>query len=254
VTAEECARLQRRNLARFIRMLVGGAPDSKLLERSGVTGSVVPAAPARSIANCVIYHEAGQLRAALDDVAREYREAGVAAWLVWAPDGDDEASQLLEQAGHRRDSSPAAMAFELAGFEAPDPGDLDWDAQASAEEISRLNELGYGLPVGELARGLRDLKPGPTTHMYRARVDGETVSVGVVLDTGDEASVVVVATHPDFQGRGLSTRLLGQALAEARERGMVTSSLQASAAGEPIYRRLGYEAFGRMNMWERREA
>ncbi len=252
MTAEECARLQRRNLARFIRMLVSAAPDSKLLERRGVTGSVVPAAPARSIANCVTYHEAGQLREALDDVARAYEEAGVLAWLVWAPDGDEETSELLSGAGHRVDAAPAAMAMELAGFEAPEPGDLDWDAEANAEEICRLNELGYGLPVGEFARGLRDLKPGPTTHLYRARVNGETASVAIVLDTDDEASIVLVATDPQLQGQGLSTRLLGQALGEARDRGMRTTSLQASATGEPIYRRLGYEAFGRMNMWERR--
>lgn len=252
ITAEDNARLQRRNLARFIRMLVSGAPDSRLVERHGLTAAVVPAAPVRSIANCVIYREAAQLEDGLEDIAREYEQAGVVAWLVWAPDDDEAASQLLEGAGHSLDAAPRAMALELADFEAPDLGDLDWDARATSEEIAKLNELGYGLPVGEFARGLRDLKPGPTTHLYRARSEGRTASVAIVLDTDDEASVVLVATDPELRGRGLSTRLLGAALAEARDREMRTSSLQASAAGEPIYSRLGYRAFGRMNMWERR--
>jgi GNAT superfamily N-acetyltransferase len=76
--------------------------------------------------------------------------------------------------------------------------------------------------------------------------------VAIVMDTDDEASVVLVATDPGLRGRGLSTRLLGAALGEARDRGMRTSSLQASAAGEPVYARLGYRSFGRMHMWERR--
>jgi len=252
ITPGENARLQRRNLARFIRMLVSGAPDSRLVERRGISAAVVPAAPARSIANCVAYHEAAQLEDALDALAHTYEQAGVTAWLVWAPDDDDAAAQLLAAAGHSLDATPTAMALELADFEAPDLGDLDWDAEATSQEIAELNELGYGLAVGEFARGLRDLKPGPTTHLYRARAEGRTASVAIVLDTDDEASVVLVATRPDLQGRGLSTRLLGAALAEARDRGMRTSSLQASAAGEPIYRRLGYQPFGHMNMWERR--
>jgi hypothetical protein len=45
---------------------------------------------------------------------------------------------------------------------------------------------------------------------------------------------------------------MGVALTEARERGMRTSTLQASGAGEPVYKKLGYSSFGRLQMWEHR--
>lgn len=254
ISPEEAARLQQRNLARFLRLLVAGAPDSKLFERQGVAAAVVPSVPQRSIINSVTYADAAALADALEDVAHAYEQAGVVAWTVWAPEDDEAAAEVLAAAGHSLDGRPAAMSLELADFEVPDLGDLDWDSEANAAEIGELNDRAYGWSVGGAAQGFRDLKAGPTTHMYRARVDGRTASVAIVIDTDDEASVVIVATDPELRGRGLSTRLMGAALVEARDRGMRTSSLQASAAGEPVYRRLGYQSFGRMHMWERRAA
>jgi predicted GNAT family acetyltransferase len=45
---------------------------------------------------------------------------------------------------------------------------------------------------------------------------------------------------------------MGHALADARERGRTTSSLQASDAGRPIYERVGYRSLGEFEMWEKR--
>jgi hypothetical protein len=42
------------------------------------------------------------------------------------------------------------------------------------------------------------------------------------------------------------------ALAEARERGCTSTSLQATARGKPLYERLGYRDIGAVQMWERR--
>ena len=54
-----------------------------------------------------------------------------------------------------------------------------------------------------------------------------------------------------MRGRRLASRLLTAALLEARERGMKTSSLQASALGSPIYERLGYRTYFRFHIMER---
>jgi hypothetical protein len=41
-----------------------------------------------------------------------------------------------------------------------------------------------------------------------------------------------------------------QGLWDAREAGCETSTLQATAAGRPVYERLGYQDLGALQMWE----
>jgi GNAT superfamily N-acetyltransferase len=73
------------------------------------------------------------------------------------------------------------------------------------------------------------------------------------FESGDgDVAVSAVATLPAAQGAGIATRLLAVALGEARRRGAVTTTLQASPKGRPVYAKLGYRELGVMQMWERR--
>jgi predicted acetyltransferase len=63
-----------------------------------------------------------------------------------------------------------------------------------------------------------------------------------------------VAVAPEARGRGLSGKLLAHALADAAERGLETSTLVSTRLGRPVYERLGYQALGSLQMWERRRA
>jgi hypothetical protein len=44
-----------------------------------------------------------------------------------------------------------------------------------------------------------------------------------------------------------------RALADARERGRLTTTLVATKLGRPVYERVGYRDFGAIQMWERRK-
>ena len=66
--------------------------------------------------------------------------------------------------------------------------------------------------------------------------------LGIVLLAGVAAGVVVV------ERRAIVERLL----ADARDRGMRTGTLQASKAGAPVYERLGFADVGFIEMWELR--
>jgi GNAT superfamily N-acetyltransferase len=251
VDRDEAIELERRGLEAFFRLLAESAPTSRLLEFPGVIASAVPACPTRSFPNSVVYESASDLAAALDPLAVEYRHAGIEAWTVWVPTDERAAADLLERAGHRLDASPAAMAIELADLPAPELDGLDWDADATPDEVGRLNDLAYGWEGDGFSAAFTRVPDG-SLRLYRARVGGELACVAATVDRADDCVLVMVATAPAHRGRGLARRLCHAALIEGRARGLLTSSLQATKGGQPLYERLGYRAFGAIDMWERR--
>jgi len=242
--------LQRRGLAAFVRLLARGSASSTLFERDGVLGAIVPACPDRSVINSVTYRDAGSLAAALEELAAAQDAAGVRSWTVWVPEEDRDVAATLEAAGHRLDGTPMAMTLDLARLPDPETEELDWDARATTADLSRINDLAYGFQAPTFGSALTDLPPDLPLHLYQARVDGEPASVIGTLDDGDDCGVYFVATLKEHRGKGLARRLMHAALAEARERGLRTSTLQATKLGYPVYERLGYEAICTLEMWE----
>jgi GNAT superfamily N-acetyltransferase len=243
----------REALASFVRVVAAGAETSRVIDRGGVTAAVVPEVADRSVVNSVAYCDATALRAALDDLAGAYDQAGVSAWTVWVPEDDAEARALLEGAGHRMDAEPMAMVADLALLSAPDSDELDWDAEADPQVLGSINDHAYGWPVGTFGAAMRNFGQVEGLRLYQARVDGEPACVLGTYDDGDDCGIYFVATLEEHRGKGLARRLLHRALAEARERGLATSNLQSTKKGYPVYERLGYDPVCRLEMWERRK-
>jgi GNAT superfamily N-acetyltransferase len=223
----------------------------RVLEPVGVFAAVNPQVPERSVFNSVLYESHDALASAYDELAAAYEDAGVHAWTVWVPEADRDSARMLEDAGHTLDATPAAMVLDLDDMPEPDPGDLDWDAEATLEEICTINDRAYGYEDGTFARGMGSPAEG-VLRFFRARVDGEPACVVGTLDLDGDCGVYWVATLPQARGRGLSSRLMHVALEEGRERGCDISTLQATKLGQPVYERLGYRDLGTLEMWERR--
>jgi GNAT superfamily N-acetyltransferase len=119
--------------------------------------------------------------------------------------------------------------------------------------VARINDLAYGFEQPTFGAALTGLPADVPLRLYQARVEGEPAAVLGTLDDGDDCGIYLVATLKGHRGRGLSRRLLHLALAEARDRGLRSSSLQATKLGQPVYERLGYEAICTLEMWERRK-
>lgn len=253
MTLEQALELQRRNLRAWMTVLADRSEGARLLAYDGVTGALLPAVPERSIPNCVTYDDPDRLAAAIPALAAAYDEAGVRAWTVWTPDVDPDAIAALEGAGHKFDGKPAAMTLSLADFEPLDPGDLDWDQAATPGDVGRVNDEAYGHESATYGLALGDRPYQHPVRLYQARVEGEVGCVLQTIDCEGDCGVYLVATVPEYRGRGLARRLMSVALEEARERGCETSTLQASPMGYPVYERLGYETACRLHLYERRK-
>jgi GNAT superfamily N-acetyltransferase len=226
------------------------APGSKLIRHDGLTASVVPASPQRSLFNSVYFDQPAALAENADLLAEAYDAHGVRAWTVWVPDDDRESARLLAARGHVLDAAPRAMALELAGLAAEPaapagvvPGPI---GTASCAE---LNDRAYGYSDDGFQAGLA----GETTIRWQgAFAAGEPVGCVGTIAVGEDCCVTGVATPPEQRGRGIASWLLWRALAEARERGSTSASLQATRAGAPLYERLGFRDLGFIEMWELR--
>jgi GNAT superfamily N-acetyltransferase len=228
-----------------------GHPGSRLISDDGLLASVTPASPQRSLFNSAYYEYPEVLVAHLDELGETYEAEGIRAWTVWVPDEDRDTARILADRGHALDAAPRAMALELtdlaAESEAPagvEPGPCDVGTAAE------LNDRAYGYGPD----GFRAAVAGETAiRWHGAYADDEPVSCLGTIEIGDDCCVTGVATPPEHRGRGIASWLLHRALAEARERGLTTGSLQATKAGAPIYERLGFRDLGFIEMWELRK-
>ena len=240
------------SLVEWVAALPGAAETSERFARDGLAASIVPASPERSVLNSVAYTSTEALEASLAELGRRYDDAGVNAWTVWVPERDRRAAALLEAAGHTLDASPRAMAMALdeRAFEEPE---FEVTRDVDIATVAQLNERAYGLPPGDFGRALRRVPDGSGLHTYAATVDGEPVACAVAWDhAGGDCGVYFVATVRGARRRGLGRGLMAAALNDAHERGCRTTTLQATAAGRPVYERLGYQDLGALEMWERR--
>lgn len=236
---------------REVEIFGAAAPGSRLIQRDGLLAAVVPATPQRSIFNSVFYEDAAAPAREYEALAAAYEEAGVRAWTVWVPDEDRATAELLAGHGHLLDGAPRAMALDLAMLAdgPPRPAGVEPGPVAPAT-VAALNDRAYGF---DAEHAFRAAFGGETAARWHgAFAGGEPVACVGTIEVGDDCCVSGVATVPELQRRGIAGWLLRRALAEARERGMRTASLRASAAGAPAYGRLGFLDLGCIELWELR--
>jgi GNAT superfamily N-acetyltransferase len=238
------------NMAVFYRG-VGASPGSRLIEREGVMACVCPVAADRSFFNAVVYTDGAALRDAIDEIDAAYVDSGVLAWTVWVPEEDAATAAALEAAGNVLDAAPRAMAARLDEIDVARGADgVDWRLVDDLDAFGLIGGPAFGVAPDVAAAASAGLEG--VVRLYVARADGEDVATLGTIDVDGDCGVYMVATRPEARGRGLATALVRQALLEAGERGLQTTSLQATAMGRPIYERLGYRDLGAIQMWERR--
>lgn len=225
--------------------------DSLLIRHPGLLAAVVPSSPRRSFFNSVFFSDPAALLAEVEGLAEAYDAHGVSAWTVWVPDEDRESARMLAGRGHSLDASPRAMAMELAdlGPELPAPEGIE-PGPIEASTCAALNDRAYGYGPDGFAAGI---DRETAIRWYGAYAGEAPVGCLGTIEVGDDCLVTGVATPPEqHRGRGIASWLLWQALAEARESGLTSASLQASRAGAPLYERIGFRDLGFIEMWEMR--
>ncbi|MCI0506503.1 MAG: GNAT family N-acetyltransferase [Gammaproteobacteria bacterium] len=220
----------------------------------GIFASVNVAAPDRSIFNWVVQDDAQQLRAHYDDIERTYNDAGIRSWTVWV-DGDDAATaKYLSERGHVLDAEPNAMGAAMTELTLPEIGDLRWEPSKDGAVIGRINDQAFGFPPPAFA-ALLEQWPSENWQGYLGYSGNEPVAtVSTYMSDDGDCGICGVAALPQAQGKGITKRLLAVALEQAHNAGAVTTSLQATPSGAPLYQSLGFRDVGILQMWEKKKA
>jgi GNAT superfamily N-acetyltransferase len=94
------------------------------------------------------------------------------------------------------------------------------------------------------------LDPATPTELFVGRVDGAPVATSVGFQGGGAVGLYGVGTVPTFRGRGFGGAVTEAAIDWGRERGEAHAILHATEMGEPVYRRLGFQAVGELNQYD----
>ncbi|MGW9348943.1 GNAT family N-acetyltransferase [Nocardiopsis flavescens] len=138
------------------------------------------------------------------------------------------------------------MAADLAPLPEPRHPELEFVRVSTGDHLrayADLNSLAYGFAPGDGRDGLLGSALWRhVVHAYLGLRDGVPVTCAGVVEARGRLFVVLVATAPEWQRRGYGEAVTRKALHEgARATGITRAVLHATAAGAPMYPRIGFE-------------
>lgn len=218
-------------------------PGARVLRRPGAGIAVFPEGAERAVYNNAILRrglDAAGRRAAIDAVEEAYGAAGIGAYAAWTHESDPAMRAELEGRGYALAETTRAMGLELDALPAPPP-ELDL-APPDWHDYLRIMEVPPGLLAG--------VDPD-AFHVVIARHGGSGAATGMAFDHDGDCGIFNVVTVPGARRRGLGTAVTAKLLHDARARGCLTATLQATEMAERVYAAAGFRDLGLIQEFSR---
>ncbi|HEY8438474.1 MAG TPA: GNAT family N-acetyltransferase [Candidatus Limnocylindrales bacterium] len=190
----------------------------------------------------------------IEEVLAPFRRDAIdMSWMVGPTSTPSDLTARLAADGLVHDEDLPVLGMSLDGWQAhpPAPGlELEWVTDRAAfDAATRVMFAGFGMPdaiFDAFADRFADtvVGRGATQRVVLARLEGRPVStaLGFVLD--GVIGIFNVATVPDVQRRGAGTSVTRAVIDDGIRQGAISAMLQTSAAGRPVYERIGLHDVG----------
>jgi GNAT superfamily N-acetyltransferase len=196
---------------------------------------------------------------AIESMTAQFRaRSWFLAWWVMPRSRPADLAQRLSARGFTLWISDLGMAADLGTLPATvplPPGITVNRVHTEAELDDWLRAFGGGFGISDVivanyARLPRGVPPSRSLfRFYVARLGADPVGSAFWFPAPDAALIDEVATVPAMRRRGVATAITHAALRDAKTEGYRTAALVASEAGKGIYRRLGFQSYGRRHIY-----
>jgi GNAT superfamily N-acetyltransferase len=191
---------------------------------------------------------AGATEAEARSLVGRFQKAGLP--MIWAAGPSaplDRLDRIMSDIGLAAEPRPPGMALELEGLQStPLPKGLQVDVADSRMDLETCTGISaevFGIPPGSL-EGWRAMVhgygTGPGHRWFIGTLDGDPVSISLLVMHDKVAGIYNVATLDKARGKGVGTALTREPLLFAKRAGYEIAVLEASEMGRPIYEKLGF--------------
>jgi GNAT superfamily N-acetyltransferase len=127
--------------------------------------------------------------------------------------------------------------------------------EGSLRKWIHIASVGFGVPVkfeDIWYEFFAEAACAPPFRTYLALLDGEPVATSQLFTSAGVAGIYNVTCLPEARRQGVGTATVLAPLLAARDMGYRVGILQASSMGYNVYRRLGFQDFGKLSLylWE----
>ena len=122
----------------------------------------------------------------------------------------------------------------------------------------RVASIGFGVPMDVEEVWFEFFSSAACTapfQTYLALLNGEPVATSQLFTSAGVAGIYNVTCIPEARGQGIGSAVVRAPLLEACKLGYQVGILQASSMGYNVYRRLGFQDFGKLSvyLWEQHD-
>jgi GNAT superfamily N-acetyltransferase len=152
----------------------------------------------------------------------------------------------------------AGMAIDLLEMnkDVPFPSGLkiiDVKDDNTLKTWCHITSTGFGIPEPAepslLAWFKTDIKYKQPLKFYLGLLEGKPVATSMYFPGEGVVGIYFVATLPEARNKGIGFAITQKPLLEGREMGYRVGILQASKMGEPVYRKMGFKEYCRVQSY-----